>query len=111
LDHALNLPSSHAAVTIWKPHRRRITRATRDNIPNIQLINVFIVVTRSSVPAAQAEDVPAIQLISSTPQSAKFAQKVSQAAKQLVLKIPNHKEIKPHTNNDFLDVFILISWM
>ena len=40
---SLNLASSPAAVTIWKPAQSNITNAIRERIPSTQLINLFII--------------------------------------------------------------------
>jgi hypothetical protein len=48
LNPFLYLPSSPAAVTIWKPHRRSITNVINANIPSTRLIKVFTLVTKES---------------------------------------------------------------
>ena len=42
VNHLLYFSSSPAASTIWNPHRRTITKATRAKIPSVQFTNHFI---------------------------------------------------------------------
>jgi hypothetical protein len=76
--HSLYLPSSHAAVTIWKPHRKSITNVIKASIPSIRLINVFIETIRESF-VVSADAVQAT-FISPIQQSAKFAQNHEQSS-------------------------------
>lgn len=78
---ALYFLSSPAAVTIWKPPRRRIQRAISPRNPNTKLIALLIVVRRagSVVLAVALTFVEPATLIPSVPtcESVKFAAYVS----------------------------------
>jgi hypothetical protein len=62
----LYLPSSPAAVTIWKPHHRHTIRAIRANIPKIQFTAVVIVDSRDALEAPESV-VPDTHLMFPTP--------------------------------------------
>jgi len=100
LNHFLYFSSDPAAVTIWKPHQSKTTKAINANIPNIQLMNTLITLINVSFVLAPVHDTPTfVVAVASQKPEGVFCANVNKLPK---LSTPNVKTDKTFNDNFFI---------